>query len=103
MMRLTKKEWEKVETSKKPAIIDFSAEWCMPCRALAPIFDELSTEIKEANFFKVDIDTEEELSNEFQIMSVPTILIIKNNVEIGRINGFSNKEHLKSALLSKIK
>ena len=103
MMNLTKKEWEKVENSKKPAIIDFSADWCFPCRALAPIFDELSAEIKEANFFKVDIDAEEELASEFQIMSVPTILIIKNNVEVGRINGFSNKETLKSSLLSKIK
>ena len=102
-MKLTKKEWDKVENLKKPAIIDFSADWCMPCRALAPIFDELSAEIKEANFFKVDIDTEEELANEFQIMSVPTILIVKNNVEVGRINGFSNKETLKSSLLSKIK
>ena len=85
------------------SVVDFGADWCMPCKLLSPVFESLSKEIKEANFFKVDVDKEPELAEKFGVMSVPTIIILKNGKEVSRINGFSGKESLKAQILSKIK
>ena len=93
---------DKITSSKKPVLIDFSATWCNPCKQLEPVYEELSSEIKEADFYKVDIDAEQELAGKFNIISVPTIVLIKNGQEISRISGFQGKEFLKSRLLSNI-
>lgn len=103
MVKELKKEGlENLKKSKKPTIIDCWTSWCAPCKTLAPIFKELSNEIKNADFYKINVDSEQELAKKFGIKSVPTILILKEGQEIARINGFSNKVTLKSSILSKI-
>ena len=89
------------EKTKNIAIIKFEASWCTPCKILAPIYEDISNEIKSP-FFKIDVDQEQELAQQFSIMSVPAIIILKQGQEILRINGVMPKETLKNKILSKI-
>jgi thioredoxin 1 len=68
------KEWN--YKGDKPAIIDFYADWCGPCKMVAPILEELSNENPELIIYKVDTEVEQELSAVFQIRSIPSILFI---------------------------
>ena len=70
----TYQTWE--YKGKKPAIIDFYADWCGPCKMVAPILEELSEEHPEITIYKVDTEVEQELSAVFQIRSIPSILFI---------------------------
>ncbi|PTM04876.1 MAG: thioredoxin [Bacteroidetes bacterium] len=68
------KEWN--YKGDKPAIIDFYADWCGPCKMVAPILEELSDENPDVTIYKVDTEVEQELSAVFQIRSIPSILFI---------------------------
>lgn len=68
------KEWK--YKGSKPAIIDFYADWCGPCKMVAPILEELSNENPDIVIYKVDTEVEQELSAVFQIRSIPSILFI---------------------------
>jgi thioredoxin len=68
------KEWS--YKGDKPAIIDFYADWCGPCKTVAPILEELSNENPDVIIYKVDTEVEQELSAVFQIRSIPSILFI---------------------------
>ena len=70
----TQKEWK--YKGEKPAIIDFYADWCGPCKMVAPILEELSDEHPDVIIYKVDTEVEQELSAVFQIRSIPSILFI---------------------------
>ncbi|MEZ4895702.1 MAG: thioredoxin domain-containing protein [Saprospiraceae bacterium] len=70
----TEKEWK--YKGDKPAIIDFYADWCGPCKMVAPILEQLSEEHPEIVIYKVDTEVEQELSMVFQIRSIPSILFI---------------------------
>lgn len=70
----TEKEWK--YKGEKPAIIDFFADWCGPCKMVAPILEELSEEYEDIVIYKVDTEVEQELSAVFQIRSIPSILFI---------------------------
>ncbi|XOV94938.1 MAG: thioredoxin [Bacteroidota bacterium] len=70
----TEKEWK--FTGDKPAIIDFYADWCGPCKMVAPIFEELSNEYGDIDVYKVDTEAEQELAAVFGIRSIPSILFI---------------------------
>ena len=80
-------------------VIKFTAEWCAPCKQLAPLFKELSEEIKKF-FFEVNVDEEQKLAQLFNILSIPTIVIVRNGKEIGRINGMMPKQQLKEKIMS---
>lgn len=70
-----KKEWE--YTADRPAVIDFYADWCAPCKAVAPILEELSEQYDgEVDIYKVDTEVEQELSAVFGIRSIPSILFV---------------------------
>lgn len=70
----TEKEWN--YKGEKPAIIDFYADWCGPCKMVAPILEQLSDENPEIVIYKVDTQVEQELAAVFQIRSIPSILFI---------------------------
>lgn len=67
-------------------IIDCHATWCGPCKRIAPFFNEISTTYTDIVFLKVDIDDVADITEEFNISSVPTFLYINNGKEVGRIN-----------------
>ncbi len=69
------------------AVIDFFAEWCMPCLMMAPVFDEMAEKFSEINFGKINIDDDPELAEKYSIMSIPCIVIFKDGKEVERIVG----------------
>ena len=82
-MEVNKKNFEKeVLEEEKPVLVDFSAEWCGPCQLLKPIFDELSKEIKEIKFVKVDVDEEKELALKYGVRGVPCLILFKKNMDV---------------------
>ncbi len=91
------KEW-KFE-GDKPCLIDFYADWCGPCKILAPVLDELSEEYKDQiNIYKVDTEAEQELSATFGIRSIPSLLFIPMNEQPQMAQGALPKEQLKDAI-----
>lgn len=87
--------FDKKIQENKLTIVDFFANWCGPCKMLAPIFEEVSKEYEnEANWIKVDVDNFEELSVEYQIVSIPTIIVFKSGQPIHRVSGFQDKTKL---------
>ena len=68
-------------------IIDFYADWCGPCKMLAPEFEKASEKIKGTKFGKVDIDKNQKIAGRFQVMSIPTILFFKNKEQVNRHSG----------------
>lgn len=75
-------------------LVDFFAKWCGPCKMLSPIVDELSNEVQDVVFVKVDIDESVDLANKFGILSIPTLLIFKNGKLSGKEVGFLSKSDL---------
>ena len=69
---------KEVLSSEKPVLLDFFASWCGPCRMVGPILDEIAEERDDIKVCKVDIDEQPELASRYRIMSVPTLMVLKN-------------------------
>ncbi|MFA9290412.1 MAG: thioredoxin [Solirubrobacteraceae bacterium] len=87
--------------SGKPALVDFWAAWCGPCRMIAPSIEELSAEFKDiAVVGKVDVDTNQEIATKFGIRNIPTLLFFKDGKVVDKVVGVIPKEQLKQKLES---
>ncbi|MBQ8430491.1 MAG: thioredoxin [Clostridia bacterium] len=78
MEKLNSENFKTAIKSEKLSLVDFSASWCMPCKMFKPIVEELATKMTDINVYNVDIDECEEISKEYRIFSVPTLLLFKN-------------------------
>lgn len=74
------------------SIVDFYADWCGPCKIFAPIFEKVSNEIKEIDFFKVDVDKAQEAAQAMSIMSIPTTIFLEDGEEKSRVTGTMSEE-----------
>lgn len=92
---------EVVLNSDKPVLIDFWAAWCGPCRMQSPIIEELSSEFGDsAVIAKLNVDENPEIAAQFSVMSIPTLILIKNGKVIDRKTGVTSKAALVSMLNS---
>lgn len=90
---------EKVLQSDIPVLVDFFATWCGPCKALAPTIEELSQELAgKVAVYKLDVDESPDIARNYQVMSVPTLIVFENGVEKKRTVGAQPKEALLSLL-----
>jgi thioredoxin len=77
-------------------VVDFFATWCGPCKMLAPIFEELSTEMEgKVKFIKVDVDQCPDISMKYSVASIPTIIVFKDGKNVNTTVGFVPKERIK--------
>ena len=91
LLNLTAKNFDETIASGK-FLIDFWAGWCMPCRMVAPIIDELAAEFEgRVTVAKVDIDNESSLAARYDIMSIPTVVLFNNGLEVKRFVGVQPK------------
>ena len=79
-----------MDTSSGKHIIDFWAEFCGPCKRIAPLFNELKKENSNIHFHKVDVESEEEITRKYKVESLPTFVSIMNGKEIERFEGSNN-------------
>ena len=82
------------ETKEGLCVVDFFAVWCGPCKILGPIMENVQEELKDVKIFKVDVDENEQTAKNFGVMSIPTIVILKDGQEIGRHVGLMNYDSI---------
>jgi thioredoxin 1 len=80
VVELTKENFEQVVTSNPTVIVDYWAPWCGPCRGFAPVFEKVSEKHPDVVFAKVDTDAEQEIAQHFQIRSIPTLMVFREQI-----------------------
>ena len=95
---INEEEFSEVMKSDKKVLVDCYAPWCGPCKMLSPIMDSLSEELDNVLFYKINVDDAEKIATEYDIMSIPTVLIFENGNLINRQTGFQSKEQLEDLL-----
>ncbi|BBE18246.1 thioredoxin [Aquipluma nitroreducens] len=94
VLTLTEQNFQQ-QTKGKVVLIDFWASWCAPCRMMAPVLNEVATELKgNSHVGKVDIQQYQSLANKFKVRNIPTMILLKNGAEVNRFVGIKSKEFL---------
>ena len=93
--KITKNNFaDEVINSEKPVLLDFWAAWCGPCRMVAPVLDEIASERSDLKVGKINVDEENELAEKFGVMSIPTLVAIKDGKIVRQAVGVRPKEQI---------
>ena len=95
IMKVTSANFQdEVLNSDKTVLIDFYADWCGPCKMFSPIVESVATENENIKVVKIDVDNAQDLAIKYQVMSIPTTVVIKNGEEVDRAVGIVSKSDL---------
>ena len=98
-INITKENFKKeVLEAKQPVLLDFWASWCGPCRMVSPIVDEIAGERSDIKVGKINVDEQQELASQFQIMSIPTLMVIKDGKIVNKAMGARPKQQILSMI-----
>ena len=89
---------EEVMNSEKPVLVDFWASWCGPCRMVIPVVEKIAEEYPEYKVVKINVDEEQELAAQFGVMSIPTLMVVKNGEVVNKSVGAKNKQQILAML-----
>lgn len=89
---------EEVLKADRKVLVDFYADWCGPCKMLAPIVEEVASEHEELKVVRINIDNEESIAMDYQIMSIPTLVLIKDGKEVDRVIGYVQKKVIETMI-----
>lgn len=87
-----------VLNADKPVLLDFYADWCAPCRMLSPIVDQIAEEAEQFVVGKINVDEESALAQQFGVMNIPTLVVIKNGEVVNRASGVRPKAQILAML-----
>lgn len=99
VLHITKDTFEaEVLKSDKPVLLDFFAVWCGPCKMIAPVLDEIAEEREDIKVCKVNVDEEPELAAKYQVMSIPTLMVVKDGQVVNQSLGAKPKTQILAML-----
>lgn len=87
---------ERVLKSENPVLVDFYADWCGPCKMLSPILEQLEDENDEFEFFKINIDENQDIAEQYEVFSIPNVVVFKNGEVAGRSVGFKSADEMQA-------
>lgn len=97
-IKINKESFEEIKNSEKKVLIDFYADWCGPCRMMAPIIDELAGERDDVIIGKINVDDEPELAERFGVFSIPTLVVMKDGKVLHQSAGARPKDKILALL-----
>lgn len=98
VLKVTKENFEEVKSSEKPVLLDFYADWCGPCRMVSPVVDEIAEERDDIVVGKINVDDDPELAQAFGVMSIPTLVVLKNGEVTNKASGARPKAQILALL-----
>ena len=98
VINVTKANFDEVKSSSKTVLLDFYADWCGPCRMVAPIVHEIAEENPQYVVGKINVDDEPELAMAFDVMTIPTLVVIKGGEVVNQVSGVRPKAQILAML-----
>ena len=97
-LKITANNFEEIKDSEKTVLLDFYADWCGPCRMVSPLVDEIAEENSDILVGKINVDEEGALANAFDVVSIPTLIVMKNGTVVNRVTGARPKAQILALL-----
>ena len=98
VQKINQNDFEQIKNSEKPLLLDFYAEWCGPCRMLSPVIDKIAEERDDIIVAKINVDENPQLASQFGVISIPTLVVMKNGEVVNKSSGARPKAQILALL-----